>query len=266
MPAREDRPFIVGPFEFPSRLIVGTGKFADFPTMQAAHRASGSGLVTVAIGRVDLTAKEHLIDFIDRTRMVLLPNTAGAYTVEEALRLARLARSAGIGDLIKVEVLGDPETLLPDVVGTIEATRILAAEGFLPMVYTTADPIVARKLEEVGAAAIMPLASMIGSGQGFIDFTGIRLIIQQSKVPVVVDAGLGVPSDAALAMELGADAVLVNTAIAKAEDPVLMAEGFRLGVEAGRKGWLAGRIPKIEKGSASSVGAGLGSAQPVVAG
>ena len=254
---RADRPFIVGGHEFRSRLIVGTGKFADFETMQAAHGASGADLVTVAVGRVDLTARQNLIDFIDRDVMTLLPNTAGAYSVEEAVRLARLARSAGLSDLIKVEVLGDPETLLPDVVGTIEATRILAAEGFIPMVYTSADPIVARRLEEAGAAAVMPLASMIGSGQGFIDFTGIKLIIAQARVPIVVDAGLGVPSDAAMAMELGADAVLVNSAIAKAEDPVLMAEGFRLAVEAGRKGYLAGRIPKIEKGSVSSVGAGL---------
>ncbi|MEO7993118.1 MAG: thiazole synthase [bacterium] len=253
-----DQPFRVGPYEFKSRLIVGTGKFTDFAAMQAAHVASGADLVTVAIGRVDLTQKANILEFIDRTRMTLLPNTAGAYTVEDALRLARLARASGVGDLIKVEVLGDPETLLPDVVGTIEATRILAAEGFYPMVYTTQDPIVARTLEEVGAAAVMPLASMIGSGQGFQDFTGLKIILAHARVPIVVDAGLGIPSDAALAMELGADAVLVNTAIAKAEDPTMMAEGFRLATRAGRLGYLAGRIPKIEKGQVSSVGAGFG--------
>lgn len=254
-----DRPFQVGPYTFTSRLIVGTGKFADFSTMQAAHDASGADLVTVAIGRVDLTQRENILDFIDRKRMTLLPNTAGAYTVEEAVRLARLARSAGVGDLIKVEVLGDPDTLLPDVVGTIECTRILASEGFIPMVYTSDDPIVARQLEASGAAAIMPLASMIGSGQGFYDLTGIRLIRAQTSLPVIVDAGLGVPSDAAIAMELGADAVLVNTAIAKATDPVAMAQGFRLAVEGGRLGYLAGRIPRSDKGQASSVGAGFGS-------
>jgi thiazole synthase len=172
--------------------------------------------------------------------------------------LARLARSAGVGDLIKVEVLGDPDTLLPDVVATIECTRILALEGFIPMVYTTDDPIVARHLEAAGAAAIMPLASMIGSGNGFTDLTGIRLIRAQTSLPVIVDAGLGIPSDAAIAMELGADAVLVNTAIAKASDPVAMAQGFRYAVDGGRLGYLAGRIPKVEKGQVSSVGAGFG--------
>lgn len=253
-----DRPFQVGPHTFQSRLISGSGKFADFATMQAAHEAAGSDLVTVAIGRVDLTQKQNILDFIDRAQITLLPNTAGAYSVDEALRLAHLAREAGLGGLIKVEVLGDPETLLPDVVGTIEATRRLAADGFIPMVYTSPDPIVARHLEAAGAAAIMPLASMIGSGQGFLDFSGIRLIRAQTSLPVIVDAGLGVPSDAAIAMELGADAVLVNTAIAKAQDPVQMARGFRLAVEGGRLGYLAGRIPKQERGQVSSVGAGFG--------
>jgi thiazole synthase len=250
-------PFIIAGKEFSSRLMIGTGKYSDNGIMQAAHDASGAEIVTVALGRVKFDDPNDLYKHIDYDRYTLLPNTAGAYTVDDALRIARLAREATGTDWIKLEVLGDQETLLPDIAGTLEAAKILVDEGFTVLPYTTDDPIVAKKLEEIGCATVMPLASYIGSGHGFIDFTGIKLIIERAKVPVVVDAGLGVPSDAAQAMEIGADAVLVNTAIAKALDPVKMAEGFRLGVEAGRLGFLAGRIEKKVYGSASSVGAGL---------
>jgi thiazole synthase len=250
-------PLIIAGKEFSSRLMIGTGKYSDNGIMQAAHDASGAEIVTVALGRVKFDDPNDLFKHIDYDRYTLLPNTAGAYSVEDALRIARLAREATGTDWIKLEVLGDKETLLPDTTGTVEAAKILIDEGFTVLPYTTDDPIVAKKLEELGCATVMPLASYIGSGHGFIDFTGIKLIIERANVPVVVDAGLGVPSDAAQAMEIGADAVLVNTAIAIAQDPVKMANGFRLGVEAGRLGYLAGRMEKKVYGSASSVGAGL---------
>jgi thiazole synthase len=250
-------PLIIAGREFESRLLIGTGKYSDNATMQAAHDASGAEIVTVALGRVKFDDPNDLFKHIDFSRYTLLPNTAGAYTIEDAVRIARLAREATGTNWIKLEVLGDRETLLPDVAGTLEAAQILVHEGFVVLPYTNDDPIVAKKLEEIGCATVMPLASYIGSGQGFLDFSGIKIIIERCKVPVVVDAGLGVPSDAAQAMEIGADAVLVNTAIAKADDPVKMAEGFKLGVQAGRLGFLAGRIEKKIYGSVSSVGAGL---------
>jgi thiazole synthase len=250
-------PLVIAGKEFSSRLMVGTGKYPDNPTMQKAHEASGAQIVTVAMGRVKFDDSNDLYKHIDFGRYTLLPNTAGAFSVEDAVRIARLARAACGTDWIKLEVLGDRETLLPDVGGTLEAAKILVDEGFVVLPYTNDDPIVAKRLEDVGCATVMPLASYIGSGQGFLDFSGIKIIIQRAKVPVVVDAGLGVPSDAAMAMELGADAVLVNTAIAKALDPVMMAEGFKLGVQAGRLGFLAGRIERKVYGAASSVGAGL---------
>jgi thiazole synthase len=237
--------------------MIGTGKYSDIATMQAAHEASGAEVITVAMGRVKFDDPNDFYKHLDFSHYKLLPNTAGAYSVEDALRIARLARVATNTNWIKLEVLGDPETLLPDVGGTIEAAKILVKEGFTVLPYTNDDPIVARKLEEIGCATIMPLASYIGSGQGFLDFTGIKIIIRRAKVPVVVDAGLGVPSDAAQAMEIGASAILVNTAIAKAEDPIKMAEGFKLGVQAGRLGYLAGRIERKVVGTVSSVGAGL---------
>ncbi len=252
----EDKELKVGKITFKSRLFVGTGKYANFQVMKESLDASGAELVTFAVRRVNIDNpnEESLLDYIDTNRFTLLPNTAGCATVDEAVRVAHLARGAGINDLVKLEVIDDPETLLPDVVATVEATKILAKEGFTVMVYTTGDPIVAKRLIDAGAAAVMPLASPIGSGQGFIDFNFIKLIIKRFSgvVPIVVDAGIGVPSDAAQAMELGADAVLVNTAIAKAGNPVAMANAMRLGVEAGRQAFLAGRIVKTDHASPSS--------------
>lgn len=254
---REDKPLVIGGREFASRLFLGTGKYDTHETMLRAVEASGTECVTVAIRRIDISesrAEKNIIDHLDLSRIQLLPNTAGCYTLDDAVRVARLARGLGITNWIKLEVIGDDKTLLPDVGATIEATKILAGEGFVVLPYTNDDPIAARKLVEAGAATVMPLASPIGSGQGFIDFSGIKLIIADPSitVPVIVDAGLGVPSDAAQALELGADAVLVNTAIARADDPVAMAMGFKLGVEAGRLGYLAGRIEKRIFASPSS--------------
>ena len=253
---KQDNELVIGGRKFKSRLILGTGKYDSPDIMQAAVAASETEMVTVAIRRIDTSpgrADKNIIDYLDLNAIQLLPNTAGCYTMDDAIRIARLARSLGITNFIKLEVIGDEKTLLPDVGATIEATKILKKEGFIVLPYTNDDPIAARRLVEAGADTVMPLASPIGSGQGFIDFSGIILIIEDPAVtvPVIVDAGLGVPSDAAQAMELGADAVLVNTGIAKAGDPVKMAEGFRLGVIAGRLGWLGGRIEKEFYGSAS---------------
>ncbi|MEW6203026.1 MAG: thiazole synthase [bacterium] len=246
----------IGKYEFHSRLMVGTGKYENFSVMKEAIEASGAQLVTVAVRRVNLDnpGEETLLDHLDTSRITILPNTAGCATVEEAVRVAHLASAAGLSDLLKLEVIDDPETLLPDVVGTIEATKILVRDGFTVMPYTSDDPVVAKKLIEAGAAAVMPYASPIGSGQGFIDFSFIKLIVNRfsGTVPIVVDAGLGVPSDAAQAMEIGVDAVLVNTAIARAKDPVAMARGMRLAVEAGRLGYMAGRIPRLDYAVPSS--------------
>lgn len=244
--------------EFNSRLMVGTGKYSSLEIMRKAIEASGAEIVTVAVRRLNLGSSEpSILDYLDLKKITLLPNTAGATTVDEAVRLARLAREAGLSDMIKLEVIGDEETLLPDPVATIEATRILVQEGFIVLPYTNQDPVVARRLVEAGAATVMPLGSPIGSGQGLPNFEHIQLIIQRVNVPVIVDAGIGAPSDAALAMEIGADACLINTAIAQAKDPVAMAEAMKLAVEAGRKCFLAGRIPKRTFASPSSPTEGM---------
>lgn len=241
---------------FRSRLMVGTGKYPDFEVMRAALERSGAEVVTVAVRRVNLGGGPSLLDHLDRERFFLLPNTAGCYTIEDAVRTARLAREAGLSNWVKLEVIGDERTLLPDPVATIEAARRLVEEGFVVLPYTTDDHIVARRLAEVGCATVMPFGSPIGSGQGLLDLRRIRRIKETVNVPVVVDAGIGAPSDAALAMEVGADAVLINTAIACAGDPPAMAEAFRLAVEAGRLGYRAGRIPVRSEAEASSPTAG----------
>ncbi|MEW5944778.1 MAG: thiazole synthase [bacterium] len=251
----------IGSYAFHSRLMVGTGKYENFNVMKDAIAASGAQVVTVAVRRVNLDNpdEESLLDHLDGDKVTILPNTAGCASVDEAVRVAHVAKAAGLSDLVKLEVINDSETLLPDVVATIEATKILVNDGFTVMPYTSGDPVIAGKLIDAGAASVMPFASPIGSGQGFIDFSFIRLMVKRfgGVVPIVVDAGLGVPSDAAQAMELGADAVLVNTAIARAKDPVAMARGFKLGVEAGRLGFLAGRIPRVDYARPSSPGEGV---------
>jgi thiazole synthase len=242
---------------FRSRLIVGTGKYKDAAETKAAIAASGAEIVTVALRRVDLDAKDNLLSWIDRDRYLLLPNTAGCYSADDAVRTLRLARELGIADLVKLEVIGDPRTLLPDNEQTLLAAKLLVDEGFTVLPYVSDDPIVCRKLEEIGVAAVMPLAAPIGSGQGIRNPHNIRLIVEQAKVPVIVDAGVGTASDAAVALELGCTAVLMNTAIAEANDPVLMAEAMRLGIEAGRKAFRAGRMARRAYASASSPPAGL---------
>ena len=240
--------------EFTSRLIAGTGRHRSNEEMVASIEASGAEMVTVAIRRLDLDDpnKKTILDYIDWGKYTILPNTAGAKTPEDALTTARLARAMGLSDWVKLEVIPDPTYLFPDATGTLKAAEMLVKEGFTVLPYIHADPVLARQLEELGCATVMPLGSAIGSGQGVHTLEEIRIIIEQSHVPVVVDAGLGVPSDAAMAMEHGADAVLVNTAIAQAEDPVLMATAFRLGVEAGRMAYQAGRIVKKQYAVASS--------------
>lgn len=250
--ASED-PLEIGGKRFRSRLMLGTGKYRNAEEMNAALAASGCEIVTVALRRINLDEpKRSILDEIDWTRYQILPNTAGARTAEEAVRTARLARAMGLSDWIKVEVIPDPKYLLPDPIGTLEACRTLVDEGFVVLPYINADPVLALKLQEMGTATVMPLASPIGSGQGMKTFDSIRIIVEQVTVPVVVDAGIGVPSDAAISMELGASACLVNTAIARAQSPALMAEAIRLGVEAGRKAYLAGRMPVLPYASASS--------------
>src|SRR5919204_578099 len=245
---------VVAGVELRSRLFLGTGKYRSDEEMLAALEASGADLVTVALRRLDLDDpnKKTILDVIDWKRYRILPNTAGCQTAEEAIRIARLARSMGLSDWVKLEVIPDPRYLLPDPEETLKAARILVAEGFIVLPYINADPVLARKLEEIGTATVMPLGSPIGSGQGLQTLAQIQLIIENARVPVVVDAGIGVPSDAALAMEIGADAVLVNTAVAAAHDSGLMAEAIRLGVEAGRKAFLAGRMPRRGEAAASS--------------
>jgi thiazole synthase len=239
--------------EFRSRLIVGTGKYPSHAIMRAAHEASGAEMATVAVRRVDITRKsESLLDYIDAAKIFLLPNTAACYTAEEAVRTARLGREAGMSNWVKLEVIGDEKTLFPDTAGLVEATRVLVKEGFVVLPYTNDDPVVCRKLEEAGAAAVMPLGAPIGSGLGIQNPNNIRIIREQAKVPVIVDAGVGTASDAAVAMELGVDGVLMNTAIAGASDPVAMARAMRLAVEAGRLAFLAGRIPRKAYATASS--------------
>lgn len=239
---------------FRSRLMLGSGKFRTAAEMRDAYAAAETEIVTVAIRRLDLDdpSKKTLLDEIDWSRYTILPNTAGCYTVEDALRTARLGRELTGSNWVKLEVIGDPKYLWPDPIGTLEAARKLVDEGFVVLPYTTDDPILAKRLEEVGCATVMPLASPIGSGQGIPFFGRIKVIIEQASVPVVVDAGLGVPSDASIAMELGADACLVNTAIAEAGNPALMAAAFANGVKAGRQAFLAGRMTKRAYASASS--------------
>jgi thiazole synthase len=237
-----------------SRLMLGTGKYRTAEEMRDALEASGAEVVTVAIRRLDLDdpTKRSLLDEIDWSRYTVLPNTAGCYNVDDTIRVARLGRELTGSSWVKLEVLSDPKYLLPDPIGTYEAAKILVEEGFTVLPYINDDPALARRLQEVGTATVMPLASPIGSGQGLPYWGQIKIIIEEATVPVVVDAGLGVPSEAALAMELGASACLVNTAIAHAEDPAVMAEAFRLGVEAGRKAFKAGRMPRRAYASASS--------------
>jgi thiazole synthase len=243
----------LGTQSFQSRLIVGTGKFSSPEIMADALAASGAEMVTVALRRVDLDAPVHPItDFIDQRKYLILPNTSGAADADEAVRLAKLARSAGLPTWIKVEVIPDPRYLMPDALETLKACEILVREGFTVLPYIHADPVLAKRLEEVGVAAVMPLAAPIGSGKGLKMEAAIAIIIEQATLPVIVDAGLGVPSHAAAAMEMGADAVLVNTAIATAGNPVRMASAFRLGVEAGRAARLAGRAHELTLASASS--------------
>ena len=248
----------IGPFELRSRLIVGTGKYASFEEMARALEASGAEMITVAVRRVNLDrSKESMLDFIDPKKYILLPNTAGCYTKEEAVRTARMGRAAGFSNLVKLEVIGDPQTLLPDTQGLLEATKELVKEGFVVMPYTNDDPIMAKRLEEAGAACVMPLAAPIGSGQGILNRLNIQFIIEKAKIPVIVDAGVGTASDAAIAMELGADGVLMNTAIAASKDPVKMAEAMKLAIRAGRLAYEAGRMDKKAHANASSPTEGL---------
>ena len=249
----EDELIIAGK-RFRSRLILGTGKYSSPEVCKAALDASGCEIVTVAIRRLDLDNPDAQteLDYIDWSRYTVLPNTAGCKTVEEALLTARLGRELTASDWVKLEVVPDPKYLLPDPIDTLEAARQLIEEGFVVLPYIHADPVLARRLEELGCATVMPLGSAIGSGQGLLTLDEIKIIVEVARVPVVVDAGIGAPSDAALAMETGADAVLVNSAVALAEDPPLMAEAMRLGVEAGRKAYAAGRIARKAYASASS--------------
>jgi len=239
---------------FSSRLILGTGKYPDFATMRACHEAGATEMVTLAIRRVDLRAPkgENIMEYIDRTKVHVLPNTAGCYTAEDAVLTARLARELLDTPWLKLEVIGDPDTLFPDSEGTLEAARELVRDGFIVLPYVSDDPVLCRRLADIGCAAVMPLAAPIGSGLGIRNPANLAIIIEQAKVPVIVDAGVGTASDAALAMELGADAVLLNTAVAGAQDPVAMARAMRLGVEAGYLARHAGRIPRKLYASASS--------------
>jgi thiazole synthase len=248
----------LGKYTFGSRIIVGTGKYASIEETRAAIDASGAEMVTVALRRVDLSAKGPTVfDAIDRSRIVLLPNTAGCYTADEAIRTLHLARELGMDELVKLEVIGDPKTLFPDNAATVEAAARLVKEGFAVLPYCSDDLVTCKKLADVGCLAVMPLAAPIGSGLGIRNPHNIRLIIDNVSVPVIVDAGVGTASDAAVAMELGATAVLMNTGIAAARKPVLMAEAMKLAVDAGRKAFLAGRMPMRAYANASSPSAGL---------
>ncbi len=249
----------IGKYTFRSRLFLGTGKFSSLDVQQAAVDASGAEVLTFAVRRLNISDpnQPNFLERLDLGKYTLLPNTAGATSVEEALRIARLARASKLCDMIKVEIIGDPKTLLPDPVATLEATRILVEEGFTVLPYTSDDPILAKRLEEAGAHAIMPGGSPIGSGLGLLNPHYLSLIIEQAKVPVIVDAGIGSPADVVQAMELGADGVLLNTAVSQAKDPVKMARAMKLAVEAGRLGFEAGRIPRKRYASASSPQEGL---------
>jgi thiazole synthase len=250
----QDNPFVIAGRTFTSRLIIGTGKYKSYAENAAALAASGAELVTVAVRRVNLTdpSQPKLVDFIDPKAVTYLPNTAGCFTGEDAIRTLRLAREAGGWSLVKLEVLGEQKTLYPDMIETLRAAEMLANDGFQVMVYCNDDPLMAKRLENLGAVAIMPLASPIGSGLGLQSTINIRTIIEQAKVPVIVDAGIGTASDAAIAMELGCDGVISNTGIAQAKNPVLMAEAMKHAVIAGRQAFLAGRMPKKQYADPSS--------------
>ncbi|CAB3392823.1 thiazole synthase [Kyrpidia spormannii] len=250
----ENDELIIGGRTFRSRLFLGTGKFSDLDVQSRAVEVSGAEVLTFAVRRLNLDRPDepNFLERLDLQRFTLLPNTAGASDAEEAVRIARLAKASGLCDMIKVEVVGNPKTLLPDPVETLKATEVLVKEGFIVLPYISDDPILAKRLEEVGAAAVMPGAAPIGTGLGILNPYHLSYIVEEAKVPVIVDAGIGSPADVALAMELGADGILLNTAISGAEDPVLMAEAMRLAVEAGRKGYLAGRVAKKRYASASS--------------
>jgi thiazole synthase len=252
-------PLKIGSHTFHSRLIVGTGKYKDVEQTRAALIASGAEIVTVALRRVNLSERGEgsLMSLLASKRWTILPNTAGCYTAEEALRTLRLARELGMADLVKLEIIGDPRTLYPDNEQTLEAARLLVKEGFVVLPYCMDDPVLCRKLEDVGCAAVMPLAAPIGSGLGIKNPYNLRIILESAKVPVIVDAGVGTASDAAVAMELGCDGVLMNTAIAQARDPILMATAMREAVSAGRKAFLAGRMPRRLHAAASSPESGL---------
>jgi thiazole synthase len=249
----------VGGRQLRSRLFLGTGKYADAKETRAALEASGTEVVTVAVRRVNISdrSRESLLDAIDPKKYILLPNTAGCYTAEEAVRYARLAREAGLSHWIKLEVIGDEKTLYPDNEALLEATRVLVKEGFVVFPYTTDDPVTARKLEDLGAAAVMPLGAPIGSGLGIQNPNNIRIIKESARIPVIVDAGVGTASDAAIAMELGCDAVLMNTGVAGARNPVGMAEAMGLAVRAGRLAYLSGRIPRKSYATASTTVDGM---------
>lgn len=255
----KDTPFIIDDREFRTRLIVGTGKYKDNSTMVEAIRASGAEMVTVAVRRIDLdrTKEEGILYHLDPDEFLLLPNTAGCYSTEDALRYARLARAAGFTEWLKLEIIGDEKTLLPDVHATIEAAKILVAEGFKVMAYTNDDLISALRLEDAGCAAVMPLASPIGSGLGIVNPYYIREIKDRLQVPIIVDAGVGTASDACITMEQGVDGVLMNTAIAAADDPVAMGHAMRLAIQAGRTAYLAGRMPSREIAVPSSPHRGM---------
>ncbi len=252
-------PLVIAGRSFSSRLIVGTGKYKDVDETERAIDASGAEIVTVALRRVDLSDKSSgsLMALLRRKKWVLLPNTAGCHTADEAVRTLRLARELGIADLVKLEVIGDPKTLYPDNEQTLEAAKILVKEGFVVLPYCIDDPIVCRKLEDIGCAAVMPLAAPIGSGLGIRNPHNLSIILEHAKVPVIVDAGVGTASDAAVAMELGADGVLLNTAVAGAREPVRMARAMRDAVRAGRAARLAGRMPRARYANASSPAEGL---------
>ncbi|MGD6818867.1 thiazole synthase [Metabacillus sp. 84] len=249
----------IGPLSFSSRLLLGTGKYPDFDMQRKAIEVSESEILTFAVRRMDIfeSSQPNLLEKLDLSRFSLLPNTAGAKTAEEAVRIARLAKASGLCTMIKVEVIGDFKTLLPDPFETMKACETLLEEGFIVLPYISDDVILAKRLQEIGVHAVMPGASPIGSGMGIVNPLNLSLIIEQAVVPVIVDAGVGSPADAALAMEMGADGVLLNTAVSGAEDPVKMAEAMKLGIEAGRLGYEAGRIPKKRYASASSPSEGM---------
>jgi thiazole synthase len=254
-----DQPLIIGSHSFSSRLFLGTGKYPSMDSMVESLEVSGTQCVTVAVRRMELGTPEGktLLDYLPRERYVLLPNTAGCFDADHAVRTARLGRELGIGDLVKLEVLADPQTLLPDPIGTLEAAAVLVKEGFTVLCYTSDDPVLAKRLEDCGVASVMPAGAPIGSGQGILNPNNIRIILERASVPVIVDAGVGTASDVAFAFELGAHGVLLNTGVALAKEPVRMARAMKAAAEAGRDAFLAGRIPKKLYASASSPTTGV---------